>query len=93
MGARAGGLGIFFECGAVRLFYVPPHWSFAVSDIQYLLTFAVMLTVALIIAHLTIGLRSRADEAQQVAQRSDDLYKLASRLAGSWGISVPKRFV
>lgn len=76
----------FLSVGLFDFFYVPPRWSFAVSDIQYLLTFAVMLAVALIIGHLTIGLRLRADEAQQVAQRSDALYKLASRLAGSLSI-------
>lgn len=76
----------FLSVGLFDFFYVPPRWSFAVSDIQYLLTFAVMLTVALIIGHLTIGLRLRADEAQQIAQRSDALYKLASRLAGSLSI-------
>lgn len=76
----------FLSVGLFDFFYVPPRWSFAVSDIQYLLTFAVMLTVALIIGHLTIGLRQRADEAQQVASRSRALYNLASHLAGSLSV-------
>ncbi|MES2089637.1 MAG: DUF4118 domain-containing protein, partial [Pseudomonadota bacterium] len=79
-------LASFLSVGLFDFFYVPPRWSFAVSDIQYLLTFAVMLTVALIIGHLTIGLRQRAQEAQQSAQRSSALYSLASSLAGALSI-------
>src|SRR5574343_947820 len=76
----------FLSVGLFDFFYVPPRWSFAVSDIQYLLTFAVMLTVALIIGHLTIGLRQRADEANASAKRSQALYTLASHLAGAMSV-------
>lgn len=76
-------LASFLSVGLFDFFYVPPRWSFAVSDVQYLLTFAVMLVVALIISHLTIGLRVRAHEAQQSAQRANALYMLASQLAGA----------
>jgi len=76
-------LASFLSVGLFDFFYVPPRWSFAVSDAQYVLTFAVMLIVALIISHLTIGLRRRALEAQQAAERSNALYTLASQLAGA----------
>ena len=72
--------------GLFDFFHVPPRWSFAVNDFQYLLTLAVMLAVALIISHLTIGLRQRAQEAQQAAERSNALYSLASNLAGALAI-------
>ncbi|MGC4061408.1 MAG: DUF4118 domain-containing protein [Aquabacterium sp.] len=72
--------------GLFDFFHVPPRWSFAIQDFQYLLTLAVMLTVALIISHLTIGLRRRAQEAQQAAERSHALYALASSLAGALAI-------
>lgn len=72
--------------GLFDFFHVPPRWSFAIQDFQYLLTLAVMLTVALIISHLTIGLRQRAQEAQQAAERSNALYALASSLAGALAI-------
>ncbi|MBP7330533.1 MAG: DUF4118 domain-containing protein, partial [Alicycliphilus sp.] len=39
-------------------FFVPPRMSFNVSDVQYLITFAVMLVVALVIGQLTAGLRA-----------------------------------
>lgn len=73
----------FMSVGLFDFFYVPPRWSFAVSDTQYVLTFAVMLTVALIISQLTIWLRARAYEAQQTAQRANAMYALASQLAGA----------
>lgn len=73
----------FLSVGLFDFFYVPPRFSFAVSDIQYLLTLAVMLTVALIIGQLAIGMRQRADEAQQAARRAQALHALAHQLAGA----------
>ena len=40
--------------------FVPPRYSFAVSDVQYLLTFAIMLVVALIIGNLNASVRLQA---------------------------------
>ncbi len=40
-------------------FFVPPRFTFAVSDVQYLVTFGVMLAVGLITGHLTAGCASR----------------------------------
>ena len=47
------------------LFFVPPRFSLAVSNLQYLITFAVMLATALITTHLTAVLQQRAREAGQ----------------------------
>ena len=44
---------------AFDFFFVPPYFSFAVSDIQYLLTFGVMLVVALVISNLAVRIRSK----------------------------------
>lgn len=76
-------LASFLSVGLFDFFHVPPRWSFAVSDVQYLLTFAVMLVVALLISQLTIRLRVRAHEAHLAADRSRALYALASQLAGA----------
>ncbi|MCH8179104.1 MAG: DUF4118 domain-containing protein [Proteobacteria bacterium] len=73
----------FLSVGLFDFFYVPPRFSFAVSDIQYLLTFAVMLAVALLIAQLALGMRQRADEALQAARRAQALHALAHQLAGA----------
>ena len=53
-------LAAFFNVAAFDFFFVPPRLSFAVSDVQYLLTFAVMLVVGLVIGQLTAGLRFQA---------------------------------
>ncbi|HJV94263.1 MAG TPA: DUF4118 domain-containing protein [Azonexus sp.] len=65
------------------IFFVPPRFSLAVSNIQYLVTFAVMLMTALITAHLAAGLRQRAEESQCREQRTQALYQLARQLAGT----------
>ena len=40
---------------AFDFFFVPPRFTFAVCDVQYLVTFAVMLIVGLVIGQLTAG--------------------------------------
>lgn len=65
------------------LFFVPPRFSLAVSNLQYLITFAVMLATALITTHLTAVLQQRAREAGQREARTQALYRLAQQLAGS----------
>ncbi|MGQ5491120.1 DUF4118 domain-containing protein, partial [Thauera sp. ZXT1-4] len=49
--------------------YVPPRFTFAVSDFQYVVTFGVMLAVGLITGHLTAGLRFQARVAGERERR------------------------
>lgn len=65
------------------LFFVPPRFSLAVSNIQYLVTFAVMLVTALTTAQLAAGLRQRAQQSLFREQQTQALYQLASQLAGT----------
>ena len=53
--------------------FVPPLGHFTVDDVQYLLTFAIMLTVALVISHLVAGVSRHAQEqaALQVAAETE----------------------
>ena len=62
--------------------FVPPRFSLTVNDPQYLLTFAVMLLVALTTARLASGLQLAARRAQQREQRTQALYALAHALSG-----------
>ena len=62
-------------------FFVPPRFSFAVSDFQYLLTFGVMLAVGLTITHLTTGLRYQARIASDREARSRALFEFARELS------------
>lgn len=62
-------------------FCVPPYFTFAVSDTEYLLTFAVMLSVSVLISGLTVQLREQAKQAVERDSRTTSLYRLARELA------------
>ena len=64
-------------------FFVDPRFSFTVSDTQYLLTFAVMFLVALVISNLTANLRYQAVIAMHREKRSRALYDLGKSLAST----------
>jgi two-component system sensor histidine kinase KdpD len=68
---------------AFDFFFVTPKFTFAVSDVQYLLTFAVMLGVGLLIANLTTRLRSVADSAREGERRTSLLYAMTRELAAA----------
>jgi len=74
-------LAAFVSVAAFDFFCVPPRLSFAVSDAQYLLTFAVMLAVALIIGQMTAGLRFQARIASYREERARSLYEFARELS------------
>lgn len=69
--------------GSFDYFFVPPRLSFAVSDVQYLLTFVVMLTVGLVIGQLTAGLREQARVAVRRETDARTLYELARELSAA----------
>ena len=62
-------LAAVLSVAAFDFFFVPPRWSFAVSDTQYLVTFAVMLAVGLIISNLAANMRAQAAIAGYREQR------------------------
>src|SRR6202166_75745 len=64
-------------------FFVPPRFSFAVSDVQYLLTFGIMLAVGFITGHLPAGLRFQARVAAHREERAGSLYEIARDLSGA----------
>jgi len=88
--ARYGpGPSIFASFAGVLLFnffYVPPYGTFAVADLQYLITFAVMLVVGLIISALTARIRRQADMLQQRGLRAEALFHLTQELTSTSGI-------
>ena len=63
--------------------FVPPRFTFAVSDAQYLVTFAVMLVVALVIGQLTAGLKVQAEAATQREHRMRGLYEMSRDLSAA----------
>src|SRR5262250_767148 len=69
-------------------FFVPPYFSFAVSDIQYLLTFGVMLIVALVISNLAVRIREQAELARYRERRTGVLYVMSRDLATHRGTGM-----
>jgi two-component system sensor histidine kinase KdpD len=63
-------------------FFVPPRFTFAISDVQYLVAFGVMLADGLITGHLTAGLRFQAHVAARRESRTRALYEFARALSG-----------
>jgi two-component system sensor histidine kinase KdpD len=63
--------------------FVPPYYSFAVTDTQYLITFMVMLVIGLIISGLTAFGRRQAAVARHRERRTVELYALSRELAAS----------
>ena len=70
---------------AFDFFFVPPQLTFAVSDIQYLVTFSIMFAVALIISNLTASVRLQANVAGHRERRTALLYAMARELAATRG--------
>ena len=65
------------------LFFVQPRFSFAVSDVQYLVTFSVMLLVSLIIGQLTASLRFSASISASRERRAQALFELTRDLSAA----------
>jgi two-component system sensor histidine kinase KdpD len=83
LGRGPAALAAVLSVTAFDFFFVPPRFSFAVSDVQYLLTFAIMLAVGLITGQLTAGLRAQARVALHREERAAALYELARALSGA----------
>lgn len=87
--ARFGhGPGILASLASVLLFdffFVPPHLTFAVSDTQYVLTFAVMFAIAVLTSTLTSRVREQAQVSRERARRTEALFHLSQRLTGQVG--------
>ena len=69
-------------------FFVPPYFTFAVSDTQYLLTFGVMLVAALVISNLAVRLQQQAELARYRERRTGVLYAMSRDLATHRGTGM-----
>ncbi|MGC3982375.1 MAG: sensor histidine kinase KdpD [Steroidobacteraceae bacterium] len=65
---------------AFDIVFVPPRYSLAITDAQYLLTFAIMLIVALIIGNLNASVRLQARVAGHRERRTALLYAMTRQL-------------
>ena len=83
LGLHAALFAAFLSVAFFDFFFVPPRFSFEVHDGQYLVTFAVMLAVAVVTGRLAAGLRRHADDSDRDAARSRALYEMARDLSGA----------
>ena len=67
----------FLSVAAFDFFCVPPYLTFRVSDYDYLITFAGMLVVALVISTQTARIRTQAADAPDREARTEALYRLS----------------
>ncbi|HKC25903.1 MAG TPA: DUF4118 domain-containing protein, partial [Thermoanaerobaculia bacterium] len=81
-GSRAASLfAAALSVAAFDFFCVPPHFTFAVADVRYLVTFFVMFFVGAVISGLTVRIREQAEAARLKEQRTAALYWLTRELA------------
>jgi len=71
---------------ALDFFFVPPIFTFAVSDVRLLFTFLVMLLVGVVISGLATRIRAQAVSASQREERTAALYAMSRELASTRGV-------
>ena len=81
-------LATILSVAAFDFFFVPPYFTFAVSDTQYLVTFTVMLVVALVISSLAVRIRAQAESARERERRMASLYAMSRELAGARSVGA-----
>jgi two-component system, OmpR family, sensor histidine kinase KdpD len=70
---------------AFDFFFVPPYYTFSVSDVRYFFTFAVMFIVSYVISRLTLRVRQQAEAARTRERRTAALYNLSRDLVRERG--------
>ncbi len=75
---------------AFDFFFVPPHLTLAVSDVQYVLTFLIMMIIGLVISSLTLRIKAHAQVVNDRERRTAALYDLTRQLGGA---ITPKQIV
>jgi two-component system sensor histidine kinase KdpD len=63
------------------LVFVPPYYTFGVHDSAYILTFGVMLVVAVTMSGLTTRIREQGEEARQRERQTAAMYALSRELS------------
>jgi two-component system sensor histidine kinase KdpD len=71
----------FLSIAAFDFCFVPPYYTFAVSDVRYVLTFVVMLVISLVMSRLTTRIREQAEAAREREERTGALYAMTRELA------------
>ncbi|MCC6528340.1 MAG: sensor histidine kinase KdpD [Polyangiaceae bacterium] len=81
LGRGASLLAAALSVGCYDFFFVPPFYTFAVSDARHILTFVVMFVVSVVIGTLTLRVRRQEGAARTREERTAGLYALTRDLA------------
>ena len=73
---------------AFDFFFVPPRYTFAISDTEYLLTFTGLLLVGTVISYLTVQVREQAQSAEARELQSTALYEFGRDLTAIVGLNA-----
>src|SRR5262245_59069873 len=71
---------------AFDFFFVPPRYSFTVDEVEYVVTFAVMCLVGLVISHLAAGMRQQTTLARLQERQATAMHGLSRQLASTRGV-------
>jgi two-component system sensor histidine kinase KdpD len=83
LGLKPAIMTAFLSVLAFDFFFVPPRFSFEVYDTEYLLTFAALFTVGVVISTLVSQSRERAEAIRQREVQTSSLYYLSRDLAAA----------
>jgi two-component system sensor histidine kinase KdpD len=81
-------LASLLSIAAFDFWFVPPYHTLSVHDPAYLLTFGVMLAVALLMSQLTARIREQVEDAREREHRTAALFALSRELAGISGLAA-----
>jgi len=70
-GRGPSALAACLSVAAFDFFFVPPHLTFAVADAEFVLTFAIMLAVGLLIATLAVRVREQTEAADRIRAEAE----------------------
>ncbi len=83
LGRGPAALAAVLNVASFDFFFVAPRFSFAVSDVEYVVTFAVMLVVGLLIGQLTAGMRFQVRISASRERRAQSLFELTRDLSAA----------
>jgi two-component system, OmpR family, sensor histidine kinase KdpD len=83
LGRKPAIMTAFLSVLAFDFFFVPPRFTFAVSDTEYFLTFFALFTVGVVISTLVSQSRDRAEAIRQREAQTSSLYYLSRDLAAA----------
>ena len=87
LGFRPALLTALFGVLAFDFFLVPPYFSFAVTDTQYLITFVGLFTVGAVISTLVTRARRQTETIRIRESQTTTLYALSRDLASAVGLN------